>query len=352
MAAQTAAKPPALAAHGASQLAITIDTYNADLRDLHGFVGDRASKRAFQGILDDWRDRLRKVGEDPLGKESTQKLGKKKLDRVLTDGDPEAAAVVHAAIEEFAQELTGVIRRFLRLKTWRDTQRVVIGGGFRASRVGELSVGRAAMLLKTEAGQDVELGLIHHHPDEAGLIGAAHLAPAWIFSGHDSILAVDIGGTNIRAGVVELNLPKAADLLAAHVMDFELWRHRDDKPSREQAIARLGEMLRDLAKRCAKKGHKLAPFVGIGCPGIIAADGSIKRGGQNLPGNWEGGRFNLPERVRGEIPEIDGHETVVIMHNDAVVQGLSEIPFQTDVARWGILTIGTGLGNARFSNKG
>jgi hypothetical protein len=34
-----------------------------------------------------------------------------------------------------------------------------------------------------------------------------------------------------------------------------------------------------------------------------------------------------------------------------VVQGLSEIPYMQDVERWGILTIGTGLGNARFSNR-
>jgi len=40
------------------------------------------------------------------------------------------------------------------------------------------------------------------------------------------------------------------------------------------------------------------------------------------------------------------------MHNDAVVQGLSEIPFMQDVKRWGALTIGTGLGNARFTNRG
>jgi hypothetical protein len=39
------------------------------------------------------------------------------------------------------------------------------------------------------------------------------------------------------------------------------------------------------------------------------------------------------------------------MHNDGVVQGLSEIPFMQDVERWGLLTIGTGLGNARFSNR-
>jgi hypothetical protein len=39
------------------------------------------------------------------------------------------------------------------------------------------------------------------------------------------------------------------------------------------------------------------------------------------------------------------------MHNDAVVQGLSEVPNMQDVARWGVLTIGTGLGNARFTNR-
>ena len=36
---------------------------------------------------------------------------------------------------------------------------------------------------------------------------------------------------------------------------------------------------------------------------------------------------------------------------DAVVQGLSEVPFMQDVERWGVLTIGTGLGNARFTNR-
>jgi hypothetical protein len=39
------------------------------------------------------------------------------------------------------------------------------------------------------------------------------------------------------------------------------------------------------------------------------------------------------------------------MHNDGVVQGLSEMPFKQDVKRWGVLTIGTGLGNARFTNR-
>jgi hypothetical protein len=33
------------------------------------------------------------------------------------------------------------------------------------------------------------------------------------------------------------------------------------------------------------------------------------------------------------------------------VHGLSDVGYVQDVGRWGILTIGTGLGNARFTNK-
>ena len=51
------------------------------------------------------------------------------------------------------------------------------------------------------------------------------------------------------------------------------------------------------------------------------------------------------------IPKIGGEETAIVMHNDAVVQGLSELPLMQDVDHWGVLTIGTGLGNARFTNR-
>jgi hypothetical protein len=344
--------PRALGGHGAAQVpSVVVDSYNLELRDPDGFIGDRASKRAFKAIIDAWRERLRKFGDDPLGEQSTEEIGKKTLDKMLVDGDTEAAGLIHSAVEDFAQELADVVSRFLRLKAWKDTQRLMVGGGLRQSRVGELAIGRAAVLLKGEKGHKVDLWPIRHHPDEAGLIGAAHLAPSWIFKGHDSILAVDIGGSNIRAGVVELNLEKAKDLSRAHIMDFELWRHRDDEPTREEAIDRLGSMLKDLAKRATKAGRKIAPVIGIGCPGIINDDGTIERGGQNLPGNWEGSKFNLPTEVNKRLPEIDGEETIVIVHNDAVVHGLSEIPFQTDVECWGVVTIGTGLGNARFTNR-
>ena len=351
MSAQVSEATSSLAGHGTGQLtAVHIDTYNTELRDEGGFVGDRASGRAFRAILEDFREEVRQEGGDPVGPEPSKNIKKRKLDRLLVNGDPEAAGVVIGAVEEFAQEMAAVIRRFLRLKAWSGTQRIVIGGGLRASRVGELAIGRAAVILKA-AKLGVELLPIRHDPDEAGLIGCIHLAPSWIFSGHDSILAVDIGGSNFRGGLVELNLRKAPDLSKSKVWASELWRHADDKPDRKSAVEGLIGMLQAMIRQADKRRLRLAPFIGIGCPGLIAEDGSIEKGGQNLPGDWEHKSFHLPSLLRKAIPLIGDHETSVSMHNDAVVQGLSEVPFMHDVEHWGVMTIGTGLGNARFTNR-
>lgn len=341
--------------HGAGELPlVTVDTYNEELRDSEGFIGDRASNRAFRAILDELRDRVKTIDEeDPLGERPSKEISKRKLDKVLTEGDPLAAGVVLSAIEDFAQELATVTARFLGLNGWKDTQRIVVGGGLRESRVGELAIGRAAVLVKSK-GHAVDLVPIRHHPDEAGLIGCVHLAPSWLLAPESSktsaMLAVDIGGSNIRAGVVKI---PSADLHELSVEVTELWRYvlDDPKPKREEAVARLVEMLERLAKAATKAGLELLPIIGVACPGVINTDGSIDRGGQNLPGNWEASRFNLVDRLLAEIPKLGGHDTHVVMHNDAVVQGLSEAPFMADVVRWGVLTIGTGLGNARFTNR-
>ncbi len=352
-AAQAGGNRETLAGHGAEELpSVSVSGYNLELRDKDGFIGDRASRRAFRETLDDWRERLGRLDADPFGDVETADLSKKQLDKAMLGEDPEAAALVHGVIEEFAGELAGVIRRFRRTKGWEKVERIAVGGGFRNSRIGELAIARTGLLLKAD-GIDVEMRPIRHHPDEAGLIGAAHLMPAWMLAGHDGILAIDIGGTNIRAGIVALNLKKGADLSKAEVWTSDLWRHADDEPSRTAAIERLAQMLDDLIAKAGKDGLTLAPVIGIGCPGLIRADGSIDRGGQNLPGgNWESEHFNLPAALTKTIPEIGGHETVVVMHNDAVVQGLSEVPDMQDVAAWGVVTIGTGLGNATYVNRG
>src|SRR4030088_1785676 len=300
--------------HGATRLpSVDVDSYNLELKDDDGFLGDRASKGAFREILDTLRKPLKKNGDDPLGSKSAEEIGKATLDEALVGDDIHASALVHGAIEEVA-------------------------------------IARTDIILKA-ADFEVDLVPIRFHPDEAGLLGCLHLAPSWILEAHDSILAVDIGGTNIRCGVVETRWKKAPALSKAAVWKSELWRHADDEPTREGAVKRLVKMLKGLITEAEAEGLKLAPFVGISCPGVINEDGSIEKGAQNLPGNWESSKFNLPMSLVEGIPQIGDHDTAVLMHNDGVAQGLSEVPFMQDVEHWGVLTIGTGLGNARFTSR-
>jgi predicted NBD/HSP70 family sugar kinase len=339
-----------LPTHGAAVLpSVHVDSYNLEVEDEDGFIGDKASKGAFREILDKWRKPLRELGEDPLGDKPTEEISKKKLDALLSEGSPEAAGLVQSAVEEFAQQLAKVIRRFMKTKTWHHTDAIVVGGGFRASRVGELAIGRSGVILKAE-GAAIDIELISHDPDEAGLLGAAHLLPAWMLAGFEGLLAVDVGGTNIRAGVVQLNLQKAKDLSESAVMHLEHWRHGDEDAKRDDAVERLVEMLQGLVKEAKKSQVALAPVVGIG------------------PRHHQQRRFHRtgraePARQLGEQPlqssalhlRTDPQDrrpcTVVVMHNDAVVQGLSQLPLMQEHDRWGVLTIGTGLGNARFTNR-
>jgi len=64
--------------HGASRLpSVEVDSYNIELKDENGFLGDRASKGAFQAILDVWRKPLKKSGDDPFGNKSSESISKK-----------------------------------------------------------------------------------------------------------------------------------------------------------------------------------------------------------------------------------------------------------------------------------
>ncbi|MGC4056865.1 MAG: hypothetical protein QM743_01925 [Chitinophagaceae bacterium] len=130
----------------------------------------------------------------------------------------------------------------------------------------------------------MEVVPITNHPDEAGLIGSLHLLPPYVLANHDGMLAVDIGGRNIRAGIVLSEVDKQADLGRAEVEKLAIWRHADDEPARTAAIGRLGEMLQDLRSRAEKNKIRLTPVIGVGCPGAIRSDGSIARGGQRFAG--------------------------------------------------------------------
>jgi predicted NBD/HSP70 family sugar kinase len=334
--------------HGSPMLpGVAVESYNIELREKRRFVGDRANKKAFAALVEKWRKIVEGRRDEKLREFSLKKLGRKKLEQILTKGEPAAAAVVQAAIDDFAKRLADVIERYLEVDEWKKTELIFIGGGMSGSRIGELAIGRAQAFLY-ERKITLKLQVIRSDPDEAGLIGAAFLAPSWIFDGYDAILAADIGGTNMRAGVVRLKRSKKGELKSVTVARSSIWEHAEDDPERAEAVEHLVGMLKRLVRWSRKNKIRLAPFIGIGCPGRIRIDGAIDRGAQNLPGNWEADRFNLPALISEQVTIFPGQRTAVVMHNDAVVQGLSELPRAGKTRHWAALTIGTGLGNAKF----
>ena len=89
--------------HGATRLpSVEVDSFNVELKDDEGFLGDRASKGAFRKILDGLRKPLKKNGDDPLGGKAAEKITKSELDAALLGADVGAAALVHGAIAEKA----------------------------------------------------------------------------------------------------------------------------------------------------------------------------------------------------------------------------------------------------------
>jgi predicted NBD/HSP70 family sugar kinase len=336
--------------HGARELPnVFVDAYGDDVRGKEGYFGDLVSKGAFKGLLKDLRDTLKEGAGDPIESEPAE-ISRGRIDKLLGEGNSATAGLILSAVEKFAQNIAQVVKSLMKIKIWSGVERIAVGGGFRESLVGEFAIGRAAVLVR-EIDPHLEVIPIRGDPDEAGIIGAAQLFTPKQLKGVDRLIGVDIGGSNFRCGLVELNLAEDPKLKKAGIAGHQLWNHADKELTLDASMRKLGDMLRESIKYAEKRELALSPLIGVGVPGTVLESGALEGGVLNLPGDWKNPDFNLPERICSMIPEIGGRPTEVVMHNDAVVQGLSEVPYMNDVSAWGVLTIGTGLGNAVFRNK-
>src|ERR1700752_3441164 len=76
-----------LGTHGAVDLPkVILKSYNLEIRDEEGFIGDRASGRAFRALLDEVRAQVSEVAKDPLGKKPSKDIPKRELDKILAGG--------------------------------------------------------------------------------------------------------------------------------------------------------------------------------------------------------------------------------------------------------------------------
>jgi hypothetical protein len=156
---------------------VDVDSYNLEIEDDEGFIGDKANKGAFRRLLDAARDTLRRDGEDPLAEAASDQISKKKLDAVLAKGDPEAAAVIQSAIETFAQHLSRVIQKSCARNRGAIPSALFLAVASGPAGLASLPSREVEFLLRPTSMVGIELR--HNDLDEAGLIGAAHLLPPW-----------------------------------------------------------------------------------------------------------------------------------------------------------------------------
>ena len=140
------------------------------------------------------------------------------------------------------------------------------------------------------------------------------------------ILGIDVGGTTIKAALVETS---TGALLSEYV------RIVTPKPATPQAI---GETLKGMAEHFGHQGP-----IGVGFPA------AIQHGIARTAANIDKAFIGLP--IAAYFTQLSGRPTHVV--NDADAAGLAEMRFGAGRNASGVvlmITIGTGLGTALFTN--
>ena len=140
------------------------------------------------------------------------------------------------------------------------------------------------------------------------------------------VLGIDIGGSGIKGAPVDTG---TGNLLAA--------RYRLQTPSQAKPQP-VAEIVGKIADHFNWKGH-----LGIGFPGVVRKGVTLTAA--NIHNDWVG--LNAAKFIK----KVTGCKTCII--NDADAAGLAEMAFGAGKDRQGVVmvvTIGTGLGTALFTN--
>ena len=151
-----------IARHGATRLpSVEVDSFNIELKDDDGFLGDRASKGAFREILDTLRKPLKQERRRSVRQESRPtRSPRATLDEVLVGDDVDAAAA----------------------GAWRD-RGIRAGAGLCDAAVpqdqglGRDRAHRGRRRLSAEPGRRARDRAHRHHPQGRGLQGRSGADP-------------------------------------------------------------------------------------------------------------------------------------------------------------------------------
>ncbi len=151
----------------------------------------------------------------------------------------------------------------------------------------------------------------------------------------DIAIGIDIGGSGIKAGAVDLRTGQLAS---------ERLRMATPKPSTPEAVvAASRRLVARIARAMPEAADPASVPVGIGIPSVVL-DG-ITRSAANIDPGW----IDYPATF--EFGRALGRSVTVV--NDADAAGVAEMHFGAGVGKMGsvfLLTLGTGLGSALFSD--
>ena len=160
--------------------------------------------------------------------------------------------------------------------------------------------------------------------------GAERERPAVASEGRPFGVGIDVGGTGVKAAVVDL---ETGSLVSARL------REKTPSPSTPDAVA---EAVARLIEGIEASGHRTKGMpTGAGLPGV-AKDGWL-RTAANIDDSW------LKVRAQDVLEQHLDRPVVII--NDADAAGLAEMRYGAGVGQHGVvlmLTIGTGIGSALF----
>ncbi len=149
---------------------------------------------------------------------------------------------------------------------------------------------------------------------------------------HRRAIGVDVGGTGVKAAVVDL---ATGELVSPRI------RQRTPQPATPEAVIELVGVILD---RLAEEGHLEAGMpAGVGLPGVV------KRGRLVTAANIDKGWIDFP--AQDALEARLGRPVRLI--NDADAAGLAEVAFGAAKGVPGtvlLLTIGTGIGSALLIN--
>jgi glucokinase len=145
--------------------------------------------------------------------------------------------------------------------------------------------------------------------------------------------AIDLGGTNIKAALVDQDGFSYAPYFAP----------TGDDHSPEAVIGRLVEVVESLRASAAEQEESKIIGVGLGCPGGVYPDRAVVSQSPNFPG-WHDVNLRAPLEERLALP--------VLLENDANVAALAEyrLGIGRGVNSMILMTLGTGIGGGVILN--